>query len=402
MTAQSRQKILVWQPYFMGGGAEAVALWILEALGQDYDVTLQTLSQVSFPWLDAMYYTNLAQKGIKLDIQLKQWMRLPAYFLISQNKILRMALIYWTILALKKKAAEYDVVFSAFNGLDMGKIGIQYLHWVHVVENDYANATPWEKALMKWIDFSHDRLRQNFSIANSQYTADRVQSTYGIPSKVIFPPVTTAIDALPWQEKENAFLCSGRIVQPKQTHRAINILRVVREKGFDVKLYITGGGGGVYAQKYLRKLRKIVRKNQDWVYLYEDLPYKDYLDVLARCRYGIHYKPEPFGISIAEMLKADMIPFVRSKGGQVEIVGSDNKGLLFENEADAVEKIIRVLSDQDAQINMLKTLEQRKMLFSTQHFVEEIQATVKQYLATVERPGDCAQDSVAHASEVQS
>ncbi|NJN22389.1 MAG: glycosyltransferase family 4 protein [Leptolyngbya sp. RL_3_1] len=381
MATRTQQKILVWQPYFMGGGAEAVALWILEALSQDYDVTLHTLSHVSFPWLDAMYDTQVSDKNITLETQLQRWMRLPVYFLMSQSKILRMAFVYWTIRALKQKAPKYDAVFSAFNGLDMGELGLQYLHWVHVVENDYDRAKPWEKALMKWADFSHDRLRKNFSIANSQYTAERVKSTYGIESKVIFPPVTTTIAALPWQEKENAFLCSGRIVEPKQTHRIINILKVVREKGFDVKLYITGGGGGVYAQKYLRRVRKIAKQHQDWVYLYEDLPYKDYLDILARCRYGIHYKFEPFGISVAEMLKAGMIPFVRSKGGQVEIVGRENAGLLFDNEADGVAKIVRVLSDPDLQGETLAQLAQRQSLFSTQRFVDEIQSTVKDYLA---------------------
>ena len=189
----------------------------------------------------------------------------------------------------------------------MGDIGIQYLHWEHVVEKFPHKAKSWEKGLMKWADFSHDRLRQNRSIANSKHTADRIKSTYGIESTVIFPPVTTSIDALPWSEKEDAFLCSGRIVEPKQTHRIINILKVVREKGFDVKLYITGGGGGVYNQKYLRRVRNLAKENKDWVYLYEDLPYEDYLDFLARCRYGIHYKYEPFGISVAEIPKGSYL-----------------------------------------------------------------------------------------------
>ncbi len=380
-----KKKILVWQPYFMGGGAEAVALWILEALSQKYDVTLLTLSHVSFAWLDAMYCTQISDKDITLETQLSKWMRLPAYFLISQNKMLRMGFIQWTIRSLKKRSAQYDIVFSAFNAVDMGEIGMQYLHWEHVVEKFPHKAKFWERALMRWADFSHDRLRQNFSISNSQHTADRIKSTYGIDSKVIFPPVTTSIDALPWQEKENAFLCSGRIVEPKQTHRIINILNVVREKGFDVKLYITGGGGGVYAQKYLRRIRKIAQKHQDWVYLYEDLPYKDYLDILARCRYGIHYKYEPFGISVAEMLKAGMIPFVRTVGGQVEIVGSENEALLFNGEPNGVEKIVRVLGDPDLQAEMLEALAQRKALFSTQRFVEEIQSATQQYLSSVER-----------------
>ena len=382
MESNTKKRVAVWQPYFLGGGAEAVALWILEALCSDYDVTLYTLSDVDLSWLDAMYSTQLADKPITIKTQLPKWLNQVADYLISNNKTLRMGLIYWTIRYFKSIASQYDVVFSAFNSLDMGQPGIQYLHWVRVIEDNREKAKPWSKFLMKWADFSYDRLRSNLSVANSQYTAQRVEETYGIQSEVIFPPVITQIDALPWQEKENAFLCSGRIVQAKQTHRVINILKAVRDKGVDVQLHITGGGGGSYGQEYLRKVEALAQEYSDWVHLHQNLPYGDYLKILARCRYGIHYKPEPFGISIAEMLKANMIPFVRSKGGQMEIVGADHGEILFADEADAVEKIVRVLKDQALQDNLLHALKQRQELFSTERFMNDIRAIVKKYLAT--------------------
>ena len=384
MKSNTKKRVAVWQPYFLGGGAEAVALWILEALCSDYDVTLYTLSDVDLSWLDAMYSTQLADKPITIKTQLPKWLNKAADFVISNNKTLRMGLIYWTIRYFKSIAAHYDVVFSAFNSLDMGKSGIQYLHWVRVIEDDRENTKPWSKMLMKWVDFSYDRLRSNVSIANSQYTAERVEKTYGIQSEVIFPPVITQIEALPWQDKENAFLCSGRIVPAKQTHRVINILKAVRDQGVDIKLHITGGGGGSYGQEYLRRVEALAEKYSDWVHLHQNLPYGDYLKILARCRYGIHYKPEPFGISIAEMLKANMIPFVRSKGGQMEIVGADHDEILFADEADAVKKIVKVLDDQTLQNNLLQSLEQRQALFSTERFMNDIQVIVRKYLATSE------------------
>lgn len=295
-----------------------------------------------------------------------------------------MSLIYWTIRYFKSVAPQYDVVFSAFNSLDMGQPGIQYLHWVHVIEDDREKAKPWFKVLMKWVDFSYDRLRSNLSIANSQYTAQRVEETYGIKADVVFPPVITQIEALPWDEKENAFLCSGRIVPAKQTHRVIEILKAVRDKGFDIKLHITGGGGGSYGQDYLTQVETLAQEYSDWVYLHQNLPYEDYLKILARCRYGIHYKPEPFGISIAEMIKADMIPFVRSKGGQMEIVGADHGDILFDGQADAVEKVVKVLGDEALQGDLRRSLKQRQELFSTERFMSDIRAVVEKHLAAAE------------------
>ncbi|MEO0984335.1 MAG: hypothetical protein AAFY20_02180 [Cyanobacteria bacterium J06639_14] len=134
MESTTKKRVAVWQPYFLGGGAEAVALWILEALYSDYEVTLYTLSSIDLSWLDAMYSTQLADKPITVKTQLPKWLNQPADFLISNNKMLRMSLIYWTIRYFKSVASQYDVVFSAFNSLDMGQSGIQYLHWIHVIE----------------------------------------------------------------------------------------------------------------------------------------------------------------------------------------------------------------------------------------------------------------------------
>lgn len=385
MVETVKKRIAVWQPFFFGGGAEAVALWVLEALSPEHDVTLFTLTDVDIAWLDTMYATQLSRQTIQVNALLTGRLGKWAYAIMSNGPIARMAFVYWTIRRFKAAAADYDLVFSAYNALDMGRPGIQYLHWVHVVEKKTDKAERWMKALMKWVDFSHDRLQKNLSIANSQYTADRVQKCYGIDSQVVFPPVITQIDSLPWSGKENAFLCSGRIVQAKQTHRVINILKAVRAKGFDVKLHITGGGGGVYGQDYLRKIEAIAHRHSDWIFLHQNLPYEDYLKIVARCRYGIHYKPEPFGISVAEMLKAGMIPFVRSKGGQMEIVGTEHPDLLFDSEKEGAEKIAAVLANQQLQEALRRSLEQRKDLFSTERFMASIRQAVEQYLPPQER-----------------
>lgn len=394
MVKTVKKRIAVWQPFFFGGGAEAVALWVLQALSSEYDVTLFTLAEVDIAWLDTMYATQLSKQDITVHTLLTGRLGKWAYALMSNGPIARMAFVYWTIRRFKAVSADYDLVFSAYNALDMGRPGIQYLHWVYVVEKETEQAERWMKALMRWVDFSRERLQQNLSIANSQYTADRVQKCYGIKAQVVFPPVITQIDALPWAEKDNAFLCSGRIVQAKQTHRVITILKAVRAQGFDVKLHITGGGGGVYGQDYLRKIEAIAQAHSDWIFLHQNLPYEDYLKIVARCRYGIHYKPEPFGISVAEMLKADMIPFVRSKGGQMEIVGAEHVDLLFDNEKEGAEKIAAVMRDQSLQEALRRSLAHRKHLFSTEHFMAAIRQTVEQAL-TAQDPTEAMLDDIS-------
>jgi glycosyltransferase involved in cell wall biosynthesis len=377
MTPPSPKTIAVWQPYFLGGGAEAVALWLLAALVDDYDVTLCTLAGVDLASLDAMYGTSLA---LAPTLTVKSW--IPStytrlvYRLIANLAWAQLVFIHLSIRWFKAVGQPYDLVVSAFNAVDLGKPGLQYLHWVNVVEKPWQQASPMMKLMLRLSQFSEERLKANASIANSHYTAQRVKKTYGIDAPVIYPPVVTALKPVPWDDKEDAFLCSGRVVFAKQTHRVIEILSAVRERGFDIKLYITGGGGGTYSWGYQQKVRQLAAANSSWITFYQNLPYADYLNVVARCRYGIHHKPEPFGISVAEMVKAGLIPFVCARGGQIEIVGASNTDIIFEKADDAIDKIAAVLAKPNRQQSLLDSLAKQAPLFSTERFTQEIRAVV--------------------------
>ena len=386
MTQSPRKTLVVWQPYFLGGGAEAVALWMLMALVDDYDVTLFTLSGVDLAHLNAMYGTALAGDRLRVKALLSPGLTRLVYGLIANLAWVRLAFIHWSIRRFKAISGQYDLALSAYNAVDLGRPGLQYLHWVNVVEQPRQQAGPVMQLAMALSQFSEANLKANVSLTNSFCTAKVVQQTYGIDAQVVYPPVTTAIAPLPWEEKENAFLCGGRVVVAKQTHRMIEILSEVRQRGFDVKLYITGGGGGTYGWGYERRVRRLAEANADWVRFHCDLPYADYLKLLARCRYGIHHKPEPFGISVAEMVQAGLIPFVFNRGGQIEIVDAANTDIIFSNGPDAVEKIVAVLESRDRQAAILAALAQRQAIFSTERFSQEIAAAVATCLSTATSP----------------
>ena len=376
MTPAQPKTIAVWQPYFLGGGAEAVALWVMVALAHDYDVTLCTLTGVDLAHLNALYGTDLSRDRLRVRPLLSPGLTRLVHGLIANLPWVRLAFIHWSIRRFKAISAQYDLAISTYNAVDLGQRGLQYIHWVNVVEQPWAKAGPVMKLMLKLSRFSEPNLKANASLTNSFCTAEVVQQTYGIDAQVVYPPVTTAITPVPWPEKETAFLCSGRVVVAKQTHRVIEILAAVRQRGFDVKLHITGGGGGTYGWGYERKVRQLAAANADWVTFHRDLPYADYLNVLARCRYGIHHKPEPFGISVAEMVNAGIIPFVYNRGGQIEIVNAANTDLIFHNAQDAVEKIVAVLENPHRQPALLAALVQQKSLFSTERFTQEIAAAV--------------------------
>ncbi|WP_414548153.1 glycosyltransferase [Anabaena sp. CCY 0017] len=369
------KKIAIYYPYFMGGGAEAVGLWIIQALKDKYEITLFTLGNIKLEQLNSMYGTSILNEDIEIKSILPKLLEISCYLIMVKNSNFRMLLFHILIRIFKQNSHKYDLVMSAYNAMDMGQKGIQYVHWIKVLEGK-----PFHRKIS---NFSQQQLLDNISIANSYCVADNFNKHYGInPNVVVYPPVVIDTPDIAWIDKEDAFICSGRIVEPKQPHKVIQILKLVRERGFDIKLHITGGGGGFYEWKYSNLVKKMVRENSSWITLHENLPYEEYIQVLAKCKYGIHWKQEPFGISIAEMVKAGAIPFVKSEGGQVEIVGQHNQELFFNNEEEAVEKIIHTLSNSDQQNKLLQSLTTQKHLFSTQRFMSEINDVVASYFHT--------------------
>jgi glycosyltransferase involved in cell wall biosynthesis len=370
MALVEKPPIAIFYPAFLGGGAEAVALWMMEALQDTYSITLYTVTEVNFDRLNALYGTHLSRQVITVKPLFPKFSSL-FNGLIANSKPIRMLLFHGLIRHLKQTANRNAILISAYNAIDFGRPGIQYIHWIKVLESN-----PFYNRIS---DFSIQRMQSNLSITNSYTVADFVKKEYGCESTVIYPPVVLDAPKLDWEQKQEAFICSGRLTEAKQPHKVISILKQVRDRGFDIRLHLTGGGGGSYAWKYQNFVRKMVKENSNWVTLYENLAYADYVQVMANCRYGIHFKQEPFGISIAEMVKAGAIPFVRNQGGQIEIVGDQNQELLFGNEQEAVEKIVAVLSNACLKEQLKANLAQQKSLFSTDRFMQEIKYLVDRY-----------------------
>jgi hypothetical protein len=78
------------------------------------------------------------------------------------------------------------------------------------------------------------------------------------------------------------------------------------------------------------------------------------------------------------MLRAGCILFVPNSGGQVEIVGLDER--LTYDDNDAVERILSVMDSPALQRKLLDLLGTRQQLFSTQRFVAEFKAAVRRFL----------------------
>ena len=109
--------------------------------------------------------------------------------------------------------------------------------------------------------------------------------------------------------------------------------------------------------------------------------------ILANCQFGIQtHDAEPFGISVAEMVKAGAIVFAPSDGGQAEILGHPD--LLFSNVNEAVEKILSALNNPSLQSALRRHLSHQAQQFSAQSFVHEVEAFIANAQASNQK-GSC-------------
>jgi glycosyltransferase involved in cell wall biosynthesis len=387
-TLPFRPRILVWYCRLIPhGGGEGVAAWILEALRQDYAVTLLTSEPVDLSPLDRHFGTSLTGSDLQVRIMAPPVRRFLALD-PDPGSIQKHA---YLMRLCKRVRNEYDLVVGADNEGDFGPPAIQYIHWpflsplYHQVRSSCdlpfrsklaclskGEIRPW----MLVADFSFDRMKANHTLVNSDWTGRLVKRVYGIDSTTVHPPAPGIFPEIAWEEREDGFIMMGRLAAGKRFDWCLKVLSVVRTRFPHIKMHIVGRSH-LEARDYPVTLRSLAQANSSWVTLHEDLSRGELARLAARQRYGMHaFKNEHFGMAVAEMVRAGCIPFVHNSGGQLEIVGHDSR-LIYESEEDAAQKIMQVLGDRAAQQDIRQRLALRKDFYSVETFMRAIRAQVE-------------------------
>jgi glycosyltransferase involved in cell wall biosynthesis len=175
----------------------------------------------------------------------------------------------------------------------------------------------------------------------------------------------------------------GRIAPEKRIERAIEILEGVRQRGHMVQLHLCGQNEN---DLYGRQIAHLCHERADWVFPEGSVTGARKAQILASSRFGIQTRAaEPFGISVAEMVKAGAIVFAPNEGGQAEVLGHPD--LLFSSIEDAVEKILSVLEDRPLQTSLRGHLAHQAEQFSAQSFVNQVRALMADLPVHLEQAG---------------
>jgi glycosyltransferase involved in cell wall biosynthesis len=373
-----RRVLVVGRSLQPPGGGQAIAAWMIEALKDLHDVTVGTQVPVDFEAVNRFYGTAIRPSEVAVVRVPSELARLlePLPLPLELFK----AALFWRRIG--EITGPHDVLISGSNEADFGRPGIQYVHypWTLRPRPDlrWYHLRPLLRGYYGLCDglarFSADGSRRNLSLVNSDWTGALFRRWYGVATRTVYPPVTPMPPQVPWESRQNGFVCIGRLVPEKQVERVIDIVSRVRETAPDVRLHIVGTLDA--SRRYGRRIRRQVRAHRGWITLHDDLPRAELRRLVAGQRYGIHGMPqEHFGIAVAEMASAGAIVFVPADGGQVEIVGGDER-LLYRTPDEAVRKIRRVMSDRAEQARLSAALAARRDLFSAERFVQAIRDIV--------------------------
>lgn len=380
-------KVAIVHPRLGFTGSEAKVLWTAEALKDRYDVTLISGGPTDLCCLNAYYGTNLKPGEVSI-------LRAPMPPGLRDSA--RFAGLRWgfTDRFCRQVAPRFDLMINGYGPADFGSRGMQYIadfgfdaelsRTLHPLANRgkdwWYGPSPWRAAytrLCETVSSTAGRhWEHNLTMANSNWTADMMRQRYGVDSVVMYPPVIEQFPDVPFENREAGFVCLGQITPMKRVRTIIEILDGVRRKGHDIHLHIAGGFD---RSEYCRSLQALSARHRDWVFLEGTLFQAAKVDLISRHRFGIHgCVMEAFGIAVAEMVKGGCIVFVPNGGGQVEIV--NHPALVFDNEAEAVEKIDAVLTHQAEQEILRTHLRQGSKAFSVNTFTEAIRRLVAEFL----------------------
>jgi len=280
----------------------------------------------------------------------------------------------------------FDVLFGVYNETDYGRRGIQYVHyptylrprpdvdlrWYHPPP---AGLHVYYALADRIADFSLERMKQNLTLVNSDWTGEHVHRFLGIETRTLYPPVVDPAPGVSWSERRNGFLAVGRISPEKEYERVMKILARVRERIPDVTLTIVGTWDR-HARRYFNALTTLATSLGSWIQFRDNLTRDDVRQLMATHRYGIHgMREEHFGMAPAELARAGAIVWVPRGGGQMEIAGNE-PSLMYDSDDDAVAKIMRTLSDGGEQQRLRVHLARVSEQFSTDNFMRQVRDIV--------------------------
>lgn len=225
-------------------------------------------------------------------------------------------------------------------------------------------------------------------VCNSQFTKKFIDKTYGIESKVIYPPVD--IEKFRAQKKENIILSVGRFFShsnPKKQDVLIDSFKSLSEKSKSNWKLILAGGVEENSKSFVEDLKK--RSGSYKIEFITDANFQELIELYGRAKIYWHAagfgadlenspdKAEHFGITTVEAMAAGCVPVVFGAGGQLEIISENKDGFFWTDNVELIEKTNLLISDSNRLSDLSKQAINKSRYFSKQRFFDSLTDLIK-------------------------
>lgn len=360
------------------GGGEVVCMHVLKSLERDHDVDLITATpEVDIDSLAA--FAGVAEPCVTVR---------PAHSVLSLIHQLRGD---WLGLAesavfnrvVRPLCDDYDLVVSTMNELALPDSAVQYIHVPHFdrssVPGELGASTiiyrGYKRACRAIAGWSKAGIANSTLLTNSDWTSDITQDIYDVQPRTVYPPVDVdAFSPKPWTDRENGFVSVGRIEVQKKLLELIQIVDSIQDRGFDFHYHIVGDHNGT---EYWQRVSNAIEQ-RPYISYEGAIERNQLIELLENHKFGLHGRRyEHFGMAVAEMVTAGMVPFIPDSGGQVEIVGGEDR-VTFSSPREAIEKIDRILSGSIDPTELRTSFQDPATAFSVTRFQNTISSIVEE------------------------
>lgn len=379
----TRPRVLIAHPYvYPSGGGNSVAAWTLQALREEFDLTLGTLGPVDYDAVNRSFGTSLRPDDFRIRLAPAGWRFIVRHTPTPGALLEQSATVRWA--QNLDRARRFDVLMSTQNEADFGRAGLQYVHypWTYLPRPDselrWFHRIPgvlgaYRGFCQKIARATDEGLRRSVCLANSAFVAGRVRETHGVESKILYPPVPGGFPCVAWGDRIDGIVALGRMHGCKRWETAIEIVDGVRRRGLDVSFTLISHRDDI---EYGRRIQQLAA-SRPWFRILDDLPRDRMVEEVARHRYGLHtMEDEHFGIAPAELQRAGCITFVHRSGGPMEIVGHREE-LMFEDTDEGSARICRVMQDAGIRNELRRYVSERAEFFSEERFCAELRNHVR-------------------------
>ncbi len=312
-------KIGIYNPYFdTFGGGERYMLTLGEHWSKTHDVSIF--------WDDATII-DTSQERFQLDLSHVEVV--PNVF--KNGSLIKKMMV----------SASYDcIVFLSDGSVPMTLAKKNILHF----------QVPFSKILMNvW-----KKTRYQYVVCNSVFTKNHLDSSLGIPTTVIYPPV--AYDKFHGGKKENLIVSVGRFnghYNVKKQDILIGVfIDMLKAKKLPGWRLVLAGGMLPTDKQYVDGLKKTIKNLP--IDIIPNATFTKIRSLYAKARLYWHAagfgetQPEymeHFGISTVEAMASGCIPVVFAGGGQTEIVTDGVNGYTWKTKKELIDKTMIAIKE---------------------------------------------------------